>query len=97
LLQLLVDVRIVDDSPTRNTRRSEIGAGFVAYSTARSTAVAEPELTRELERQVADREDVPVSADTIHHAAVVVRRERSLDVALEAEAASKIVCSPRSI
>src|SRR2546429_4001374 len=53
-------------------------------------SVTEPELAGELEGQVADRENVAMGADAIHHLAVIVGREGPLDVALEAEAASEI-------
>src|SRR5207247_10299156 len=73
-----------------HTPLGKLGAGFVGVLHGPVHTVAEPELARELERQVADREDVALGADAIHHAAVIVRRERSLDVALETEAASEI-------
>src|SRR5205814_915529 len=38
----------------------------------------------------ADRENVPMGADAIHHLAVIVGRERALDVALEPEAAAEV-------
>jgi len=61
-LQLLVDVRIVDDfADQEHTPLGKFGAGFVGVLDGAVHTVAEPELARELERQVADREDVAVA------------------------------------
>src|SRR5216117_4614802 len=65
-LQLLVDVRVVDDfADQEHTALGKLGAGFVRVLDRAVHSVAEPELAGELEGQVADREDVAVGADAV--------------------------------
>src|SRR5207248_10205327 len=68
----------------------EIAARLAGVLDRTVHVVAEAEFARELERQIAQREGVPLGADPVHGAAVVVGRQRAFDVALEAEAAPEI-------
>ena len=89
--QLGVDVGIVDDfADQEQPAVGELGAGLIGVLDGAVHTVAEAELARELERQITERERVPLGADPIHHPAVVVGHQRAFDVALEAEAAPEI-------
>src|SRR2546430_6175340 len=89
--QLGVDVGIVDDfADQEQPAVGELGAGLIGVLDGAVHTVAEAELARELERQITERERVPLGADPIHHPAVVVGHQRASDVALEAEAAPEI-------
>src|SRR2546429_4192318 len=55
-------------------------------------SVTEPELAGELEGQVADRENVAMGADAIHHLAVIVGRERSEEHTSELQSRLHLVC-----
>src|SRR6266705_4976501 len=90
-VQLPVDVRIVDDlADQEDPLVGELGAGLVGVLDGAIHPIAEPELAGQLEGEVAQRQRVSVPADPVDHAAVVVGRERTLDVVSEAEAPPEV-------
>src|SRR5690349_9838487 len=90
-LQLLVDVGIVDDlAHQKDLPLGKLGARLVGVFHGAVHAVTEAELARQLEGQIAGGQDIAPGADLVHHSAVVVRRQRPFDMALEPEAPSKV-------
>src|SRR5439155_16351336 len=84
-------VGIVDDlAHQEQAAIRELGPRLVRVLDGAVHAVAEPELVRQPEGQVAHDEGVAAAADHIHDAAVVVSGERTLDRALESEAPAEV-------
>src|SRR5437870_8365686 len=90
-LQLRVDVGVVDDlRQEEDSLVGELGARLVGVLHGAIHPVAEPELAGQLEGEVADGQGVPMFPDAVDDAAVVVGRERALDVVFEAEAPPEV-------
>ena len=89
--QLGVHVRIVDDlADQERAAIRELGSRLVRVLHCPVHAVAEPELARQPEREVADRQGVIVGANRVDESAVVIGREGAVDGILEPESLAEV-------
>src|SRR6266571_2135413 len=89
--ELVVDVWVVDDlADEENAAVGELGARLVGVFHGAVHAVAEPELPRQPEREIADGERVAGSPHGVHDPAVVIAGEGALDGALQPEALAEV-------
>ena len=89
--ELLIDVRVVDDfTDEERALARKLGPCFVRVFDGAIHAIAKAELSREPEREVADLQRVARRADRIDDPAVIIRRQRAFNGALEPESFAEI-------